>query len=48
MSLSHSKKYIHSVRGSQYTSEKYQRLLTNNGITPSMSHKSACLDNAVV
>lgn len=39
---------FHSDRGSQYTSKIFQRLLAKNGITSSMSHKGACLDNAVV
>ena len=39
---------FHSDRGSQYTSKDFQKILKNNGITPSMSSKGACLDNAVV
>ena len=39
---------FHSDRGSQYTSKVFQRSLKNKGITPSMSDKGACLDNAVV
>jgi len=36
----------HSDRGSQYTSEAYQDVLTNAGITVSMSRSGSCLDNA--
>lgn len=39
---------FHSDRGSQYTSNSFQRLLSKNKITASMSGKGACLDNAVV
>ena len=36
----------HSDRGSQYTSEAYREVLTNAGITVSMSRSGSCLDNA--
>ena len=36
----------HSDRGSQYTSEHYQTLLTKHGILPSMSAVGNCYDNA--
>ena len=36
----------HSDRGSQYTSEAYQDVLNNAGITVSMSRSGSCLDNA--
>jgi transposase InsO family protein len=38
----------HSDRGSQYTSEDYQRALRDHGIECSMSGKGNCWDNAVV
>ena len=37
----------HSDRGSQYASGNYQTLLKEHGITPSMSRKGDCWDNAV-
>jgi transposase InsO family protein len=37
----------HSDRGSQYASGDYQKLLKHHGITPSMSRKGDCWDNAV-
>lgn len=37
---------IHSDRGSQYCSKKYQSLLINNKLTCSMSGKGSCYDNA--
>ena len=37
----------HSDRGSQYASGDYQALLTKHEITPSMSRKGDCWDNAV-
>jgi transposase InsO family protein len=37
----------HSDRGSQYASHDYQRALTNQGATCSMSRKGNCWDNAV-
>jgi putative transposase len=36
----------HSDRGIQYAAEVYRRLLARSGITPSMSRKGDCLDNA--
>jgi len=36
----------HSDRGSQYCSYDYQKLLSQFGITPSMSRKGNCYDNA--
>jgi putative transposase len=38
----------HSDRGSQYTSETYQKLLEKYGIECSMSRKGNCWDNAVM
>jgi putative transposase len=38
----------HSDRGSQYTSEAYQRLLRARGLRVSMSRSGDCWDNAVV
>jgi transposase InsO family protein len=38
----------HSDRGSQYTSDDYQRALRAHGIECSMSRKGSCWDNAVV
>jgi putative transposase len=38
----------HSDRGGPYTSEDYQRVLLNHGITCSMSRKGNCIDNAVM
>jgi len=37
----------HSDRGSQYASSDYQALLRKYGMTPSMSRKGNCWDNAV-
>lgn len=37
----------HSDRGSQYASREYQSALVERGITPSMSRKGDCWDNAV-
>jgi len=34
------------VRGIQYAAEAYRRVLDRSGITPSMSRKGDCLDNA--
>ena len=39
---------FHSDRGSQYTSQRFQKALALHGIQPSMSGKGACYDNAVV
>jgi transposase InsO family protein len=36
----------HSDRGSQYTSDRYQRLLGAHGVTFSMSRRGNCFDNA--
>jgi putative transposase len=38
----------HSDRGSQYAATSYQHLLTAHGLTPSMSRKGNCWDNACV
>jgi putative transposase len=38
----------HSDRGSQYAAHRYQRLLDEHGITPSMSRTGNCWDNACV
>jgi putative transposase len=38
----------HSDRGSQYAATQYQHLLTTHGITPSMSRRGNCWDNACV
>ena len=38
----------HSDRGSQYAATRYQRLLGERGITPSMSRTGNCWDNACV
>ncbi len=38
---------VHSDRGSQYASKKYQRLLTAQGFIGSMSRTGNCWDNAV-
>ena len=37
---------FHSDRGVQYTSKQYRDLLALNKITPSMSGKGNCYDNA--
>jgi transposase InsO family protein len=37
---------FHSDRGSQYASEDYNKVLQRHGITPSMSRKGNCWDNA--
>jgi putative transposase len=39
---------LHSDRGCQYASNKYVRMLIHNNITPSMSRKGNCWDNAVI
>jgi len=36
----------HSDQGLQYASKSYQRMLESQGITPSMSRKANCYDNA--
>ena len=38
---------IHSDRGSQYCSKRYQRLIKNNGLRCSMGRRANCYDNAV-
>ena len=38
---------VHSDRGSQYASGRYQQLLSDNGFICSMSRKGNCWDNAV-
>ncbi len=38
---------FHSDRGSQYAADDTEKLLVTNGITPSMSGKGNCYDNAV-
>ena len=38
---------IHSDRGSQYCSQRYQRLIKNNGLCWSMGRRATCYDNAV-
>ncbi len=38
---------VHSDRGSQYVSDRYQKLLNDNDFTCSMSRKGNCWDNAV-
>jgi putative transposase len=38
---------IHSDRGSQYCSKRYQRLINHNGLRCSMGRKANCYDNAV-
>ncbi|MCX7121730.1 MAG: IS3 family transposase [Gammaproteobacteria bacterium] len=38
---------VHSDRGSQYCSIRYQNLLKNNLLIGSMSRKSNCWDNAI-
>jgi transposase InsO family protein len=39
---------IHSDRGSQYCSHKYQKLLADNGFICSMSKRGDCYDNASI
>tara|TARA_R110000868_G_scaffold377347_3_gene642629 strand:+ start:891 stop:1118 length:228 start_codon:yes stop_codon:yes gene_type:complete len=38
---------IHSDRGSQYCSKKYQAMLKNYNLICSMSRKGDCWDNAI-
>ena len=38
----------HSDRGSQYTSEQFQRLMADHGVTCSMSRAGNCWDNAAM
>lgn len=44
----HPELIYHSDQGSQYASEAFVRTLQKNQITPSMSRKGNCYDNAVV
>ena len=37
---------FHSDRGSQYASDDFNKVLKGHGITPSMSRKGDCWDNA--
>lgn len=39
---------LHSDQGWQYQLKRYQHLLTQKGITQSMSRKGNCLDNAII
>ena len=39
---------MHTDRGSQYASRKYRKLISDYGMTPSMSRKANCWDNAVI
>ena len=39
---------IHSDRGSQYCSKRYQQLIKSNGLRCSMGRKANCYDNAVM
>ena len=39
---------IHSDRGSQYCSKRYQRLIKNNGLRCSMGRRATCYDNAAM
>ena len=39
---------IHSDRGSQYCSKRYQRLIKNNGLRCSMGRRANCYDNAAM
>jgi transposase InsO family protein len=39
---------IHSDRGSQYCSKRYQRLINNNSLRCSMGRKATCYDNAAM
>jgi putative transposase len=43
-----SKLLMHTDQGVQYTSTEYQRELAARGLTPSMSRRGNCWDNAVV
>ena len=38
---------IHSDRGSQYGSQRYQQLIRSNGLCGSMGRRATCYDNAV-
>lgn len=39
---------LHSDRGSQYCSTRYQRLMTNHGLRCSMGRRATCYDNAAM
>ena len=39
---------VHSDQGSQYTSEQFQRLMADNGVTCSMSRSGNVWDNAAM
>ena len=39
---------LHSDRGSQYCSTRYQRLLTTHGLRCSMGRRANCYDNAAM
>ncbi len=39
---------LHSAQGSQYTSEQFQRLMADHGITSSMSRSDNAWDNAAM
>src|SRR5438552_13102867 len=39
---------ILSDQGVQYASDRYQELLATHGVTPSMSRKANCYDNATM
>ena len=38
----------HSDRGVQYACDQYQQVLSERGLTPSMSRRGNCYDNAVM
>ena len=42
----HAELIFHSDRGSQYASDDFSEVLKEHGITPSMSRKGNCWDNA--
>lgn len=42
------KPILHSDQGWQYQMKQYQQILLENNITPSMSRKGNCLDNAII
>lgn len=42
------KPVVHSDQGWQYQMKRYQKQLTNQGLTPSMSRRGNCLDNACI
>ena len=39
---------VHSDQGWHYQHKKYQKQLSNRGLTQSMSRKGNCLDNSVI